>query len=71
MSEPDVYGQRHPVETPALITETLAQLEVEIDLLPEASKVGLEQAKQKCPDMLDDAFKLMFLRCEVFNTDVS
>ena len=68
----DPYGQKHPDETPELIKSKLEELEKEIDKLPKAKKKSWLTAKQKCPDLTDDEkFRLMFLRCEVFNADVS
>jgi hypothetical protein len=69
--EPDQYGQVHPNETEALITSKLQDFEVEIAKLPKEQKAAFEQAKTKCPELLTTDFKLMFLRCEVFNADVS
>jgi len=66
---PDIYGQLHPVETPELIARKREELEAEIAKL--ADKKNLEEAQKKCPQLLTDDFKLMFLRCEVFNADVS
>jgi len=72
MTEDDIYGQRHPVECSELIAAKLKDLEIELDKLPISDKQGWGQAKAKCPDIVnDDAFKLMFLRAEVYNADVS
>jgi hypothetical protein len=71
MTEEDIYGQRHPIETPELSAAKLKQLENAIEKLPTEDKQGWTQAKNKCPDLVDDDFKLMFLRCEVFHADVS
>ena len=69
--QPDIYGQVHPIETPALIKSKLAEMEEEIEKLPEERKVSLNLAKEKCPQLLTDSFKLQFLRCEVFRAKVS
>jgi hypothetical protein len=71
MTEEDIYGQRHPTETPELIAAKLTELQAEIEKLPTEDTQGWTQAKSKCPNLVDDDFKLMFLRCEVFNADVS
>lgn len=71
MTPPDQYGQRHPIETDALISIKLKELEVEIESIPKERREAYSQALEKCPDLLTDAFKLMFLRSEVFNADVS
>lgn len=68
---PDQYGQVHPEETPEMIKTKLAAFNDEVDKLPEEAKKDLLTAQQKCPQLLTDDFKLMFLRCEVFNADVS
>lgn len=68
---PDVYGQTHPEETPELIITKLKEFQDELGTLDADVTKSLRKAEEKCPDLLDDDFKLMFLRCEVFNVDVS
>lgn len=67
----DLYGQRHPIENAEVIGRKLKQFEAEVDKIPESDRACLTQAQSKCPQLLIDDFKLMFLRCEVFNADVS
>jgi hypothetical protein len=67
----DTYGQFHPVESDELIARKLQEMETHTAALPEQATVGLRQAQEKCPAQLTQDFKLMFLRSEVFNADVS
>lgn len=69
--EADIYGQLHPVESDALIVEKLQEFAEEVKKLPEETKQSLLQAEEKCPELVTDKFKLIFLRSEVFNADVS
>lgn len=71
MTEPDIYGQRHPIETAEMIEKGLKDIETELAKIPTKDKVGWEQAKQKCPTLTGDDSKLMFLRAEVFNADLA
>lgn len=68
---PDQYGQLHPVETEELLARKQVEFHEEIQKLPSKDRQGLIQAEEKCPELLTDKFKLMFLRAEVFNADVS
>lgn len=68
---PDVYGQVHPTETPQLISSKLKQFEKELEKLSDEDTHWARQAKQKFPQLCKDDFKLMFLRCEVFNSDLA
>lgn len=70
-SKADLYGQFHPVETTDMISAKLEEFEREIKKLPEEKKQCLLEAEEKCPDLVTDKFKLIFLRSEVFNADVS
>ena len=67
----DIYNQIHPEETPELISKSQAALEDELSKLSPDKKAGWLQAKELCPHLVDEAHTLMFLRCEVFNADVS
>ena len=69
MSEPDGFGQSHPKETPEVIKAKLMELEEELEKI--TNKDAYNLAKKNCPDQLKDDVKLGFLRCEVFNADVS
>lgn len=67
LSEPDIYGQRHPIENDTLIALKLVDFDFEVKQLDEQDKIALIMAQKQCPSLLTDPFKLMFLRCECFN----
>ncbi len=75
-SSPDIYGQTHPIESPALITKRLQELENEIakagSVHAASKKCGTPDpnfllAERTCPDIATPSFKLMFLRCECYD----
>jgi len=70
---PDIYGQVHPVETEQLLADKRVELEEELSKIPSEDKTDWMEAQTKCEDqsLVGDDFKLKFLRCEVFNADVS
>jgi hypothetical protein len=65
---PDIYGQIHPMETDELISSSLRQFDLAVNLL---RNDVVAVAERKCPHLLTPPFKLLFLRCEVFHVDVS
>eukprot|EP00527_Entomoneis_sp_CCMP2396_P009276 CAMPEP_0198138336 /NCGR_PEP_ID=MMETSP1443-20131203/1737_1 /TAXON_ID=186043 /ORGANISM="Entomoneis sp., Strain CCMP2396" /LENGTH=288 /DNA_ID=CAMNT_0043800059 /DNA_START=108 /DNA_END=974 /DNA_ORIENTATION=- len=65
------YGQLHPAETPELLAKKRVEFEEELKTLPTKERKSFEQAQEKCPELLTDDFKLMFLRSEVFNADLA
>ena len=71
LTEEDIYGQRHPIESSVLIPAKLEALRKEMEQLSDQDADGWKQAKVKCPELLDDDFLIMFLRCEVFVVSVS
>lgn len=68
---PDQYGQVHPHETPELIARKMALFEKEVKKLKSVDAKSVKEAQLQCPELLTHKFKLMFLRAEVFNADVS
>ena len=65
----NVYKQTPtPTETPALISDSLAKFESVLDAV-DSDVRGYLLAKEKCATLCNDAFKLIFLRCELFNVD--
>ena len=70
MSIEHIYKQTPtPSETPSLVREKLAKFEAYLNKLDEKSKEGYLMALQKCPGECSPAFKLVFLRCEVFDAE--
>jgi hypothetical protein len=66
-----VYHQSPtPDETPLLIEQNLSEFAQALGEINDANKTkGYMMAKKRCPEECSDAFKLVFLRCEVFNID--
>jgi hypothetical protein len=70
--QPDIYGQKHPIETIELIQDSLILLENEMWNLPEEDVTNALRASIECPEVFESKeHRLMFLRCEQFNVDVS
>jgi hypothetical protein len=70
MTDVDIYGQRHPIESPALIESKLGEFEDELENLPPGKVENVVAAEELCPELVTPAFKLMFLRCECFDSKV-
>ena len=69
---PDLYGQRHAIETSKCISDSLRLLEKELQKIPQDERSGIEQASVICPEIYaSKEHRLLFLRCEQFNADVS
>lgn len=69
---PDMYGQLHPMESPELIAEGLKSFEEQLQKILSANEAScVSQAFSKCPHLMTNKFKLMFLRAEVFNADLA
>ena len=70
-ADPDLYGQIHTVENDELIQKSLHSFDALLAVVPDKKKHSVLQAQVKCPEILTDSFKLMFLRCECYNAEVS
>jgi CRAL/TRIO domain len=66
---PDVYGQVHPIESDELVQRKLQELETHLAEI--AQKPAYVEAQTKCPQLLSNDFKLVFLRCEQFNAKLA
>eukprot|EP00978_Attheya_sp_CCMP212_P036083 scaffold161126_cov46-Attheya_sp.AAC.1 len=68
----DQYGQEHPIETPELISSSLSLLVVELADIRRSERQYLVEAEEKYPELAkSDEHRILFLRCEMFNVDVS
>jgi hypothetical protein len=71
----DVYGQLHPLESRELVQDKLAEFDALLKEITEKEEnetsKSLLQATEKCPNLLTSDFKLIFLRCELFNADAA
>ena len=69
---PDIYGQKHVIESSKSVTDSMRLLDKEIKKLPDDIRVGLDEAMIYCPEIAESKeHRLLFLRCEQFNVDVS
>eukprot|EP00585_Thalassiosira_rotula_P016934 CAMPEP_0196193048 /NCGR_PEP_ID=MMETSP0911-20130528/49338_1 /TAXON_ID=49265 /ORGANISM="Thalassiosira rotula, Strain GSO102" /LENGTH=369 /DNA_ID=CAMNT_0041465265 /DNA_START=3 /DNA_END=1111 /DNA_ORIENTATION=- len=67
-----IYGQTpQPEETPEFLSKSHAALLTELDKLPSEKKAGWTKAVEKCPNLVGEDHRLMFLRCEVFNEELA
>mmetsp|Transcript_3423 Transcript_3423/g.6585 ORF Transcript_3423/g.6585 Transcript_3423/m.6585 type:complete len:331 (+) Transcript_3423:247-1239(+) len=68
-----IYGQTpQPEETPEFLSKSHAALLTELDKLPsDEKKAGWTKAFEKCPNLVGEDHRLMFLRCEVFNEELA
>lgn len=67
-----IYGQKsQPNETPDFLAASQSSLAEEIDKLPHDKKAGWIRAVKRCPDLVGDDHRLMFLRCEVFDAKLA
>lgn len=70
-SSVDVYGQKHPIETNELLHNALRDFDdALLNHVPDKKKESVLDAQRKCPELITDSFKLMFLRCECFKVEV-
>mmetsp|Transcript_24171 Transcript_24171/g.27594 ORF Transcript_24171/g.27594 Transcript_24171/m.27594 type:complete len:326 (-) Transcript_24171:142-1119(-) len=67
----ELYGQIIPEESPQFVESKLNELQIELDKIQNAEKADWTMAMANCPQLCDDKFKLMFLRCEGFNIDLA
>jgi len=68
----NIYKQSPtPTETDILINESLTRFNSMLETIDDDEKHGYLMAKEKCPDLCGESFKLIFLRCEVFNVEKS
>jgi len=66
----NVYNQSAtPDETPMFIKDKLAEFELALGDVGDNEKRGYLMANEKNPEECNDAHKLMFLRCDVFEVD--
>lgn len=66
-NEPDIDGKVFPEETSALIARKLRAFDTSVAKLDDSTKKSIKEAMTKCPNLLDNSFKLQFLRCDDFN----
>jgi hypothetical protein len=71
MTDPDIYGQRHPIEGEELVQFKLREFDLAVAAIPPKSRQTVDTAETRCPQLLTNRFKLMFLRCDCFNAAVS
>ena len=70
MDIPNIYKQTTtPNETPLLIKEKLAEFNIALSKIDVEKRRGCLMAQERCPDECDKEFKMVFLRCEVFNVN--
>jgi CRAL/TRIO domain len=69
---PDVYGQVHPIESDELVQRKLQELETHLaEIAKTAAAAAYGEAQTKCPQLIANDFKLVFLRCEQFNAKLA
>lgn len=69
-TQPDIYGQVHPIESDALIATKLQEFSVQLKNLCPRQMTNVLAAEQQCPDLVSSNFLLLFLRCECFDAEV-
>jgi len=68
---PDIYGQMHPIETPELLKSRLRDFDRAVEKQATQAKASLLKAQRRCPELLTNEFKLMFLRAECLTVDLA